>query len=203
MKKLLILVAIIGLAASLSAQSLTDLAKQEKARRDGLKSRRAVVITNAALLRIQKTPAVQVRPTEAEAGIETTAEGAATEPETITDDSEPANLPSGSGAPPVRRITPAVAPNGPLITGDPDRDRADTGGSLDAQLKRAQDVVDLLTTKMASLRQQFEAQDAMVPGYVIQQQLDETNQKLVKAQAQLARIEALAAKGATGKKAPA
>jgi hypothetical protein len=56
---------------------------------------------------------------------------------------------------------------------------------------------------MASLRQQFEAQDAMVPGYVIQQQLDETNQKLVKAQAQLARIEALAAKGATGKKAPA
>jgi hypothetical protein len=56
---------------------------------------------------------------------------------------------------------------------------------------------------MNALRQQFEYQDAMVPGYVIQQQLDETNQRLVKAQAQQARIEAQIAKGAASKKSPA
>jgi uncharacterized small protein (DUF1192 family) len=55
---------------------------------------------------------------------------------------------------------------------------------------------------MNALRQQFESQDAMVPGYVIQQQLDETNQRLLKAQAQQARIEAQIAKKATARKAP-
>ena len=42
----------------------------------------------------------------------------------------------------------------------------------------------------------------MVPGYVIQQQLDETNQRLLKAQAQQARIEAQIAKAGPAKKAP-
>lgn len=49
---------------------------------------------------------------------------------------------------------------------------------------------------------QYEAQDSMVPGYVIQQQLDETNQRLVKAQAQQARIEAMVEKRGATKKAP-
>ena len=56
---------------------------------------------------------------------------------------------------------------------------------------------------MNALRQQFESQDAMVPGYVIQQQLDETGQRLVKAQAQQARIEAMVEKKGVAKKAPA
>jgi molybdenum cofactor biosynthesis enzyme MoaA len=62
--------------------------------------------------------------------------------------------------------------------------------ALEAQLKAAQELVDLLTTKMNALRQQYEAQDAMVPGYVIQQQMDETGQRLARAQAQEARIRA-------------
>jgi hypothetical protein len=63
-------------------------------------------------------------------------------------------------------------------------------------------MVDLLTTKMNALRQQFEYQDAMVPGYVIQKQLDDTNQRLLKAQTQMARIEALVEKKAPGRKTP-
>ncbi len=55
---------------------------------------------------------------------------------------------------------------------------------------------------MNALRQQYEAQDSMVPGYVIQQQLDETGQRLVKAQAQQARIEAMVEKRGAAKKAP-
>jgi hypothetical protein len=201
MKRLLIVIIVFGFAASLGAQSLTDLAKMEKARRESLKGRNAVVVRNADLLRVQKVPAVQVVNPDEIAG-ETVAaegEGPAVEPGTVSEESEPANLPSGSGAPPSRRIMPSVAPNGPLITGEANRDQAEGGGTLEAQLRAATELVDLLTTKMAALRQQFEFQDAMVPGYVIQQQLDETNQRLLKAQAQQARIEAQIAKGGAKK----
>ncbi len=201
MKKILVFIAIFGFSAYLGAQSLADLAKMEKARRESLKGRHAAVITNADLLRVQKIPAVLVAPPGAESGEGVVGEGQDVEPATVPDEGESANLPSGSGAP-SRRIMPSVAPNGPLITGDVNRDLAEGGGTLEAQLKAANELVDLLTTKMAALRQQFEFQDAMVPGSVVQQQLDETGQRLVKAQAQQARIEAQIAKGAAPKKAP-
>ncbi|MGZ5468130.1 MAG: hypothetical protein ACXW2H_03195 [Candidatus Aminicenantales bacterium] len=202
MKKLLIFIAVFGFAASLGAQSLTDLAKIEKARRASLKGRHAVVITGADLLRVQKAPAVQVTNLEETAGQAVSGEGQDVDPGMVSEESEPATPPSGSGAPSGRRIVPSVAPDGPVIMGDANRDRAESGGTLEAQLKGAKELVDLLTTKMAALRQQFESQDAMVPGYVIQQQLDETGQRLVKAQAQQARIEDQIARGAKPKKAP-
>jgi type II secretory pathway pseudopilin PulG len=198
MKRILVVIAVLGLAASLGAQSLTDLAKKEKVRREGLKGRHAAVVTNADLLRVQKTAAVEVVPPEPEGSevLEGEDQGAAAETG-ATD-----NTPSGSAAPSGRRMVPRTGPDGPLITGDADRDQAEGTGTLDAQLRAAKDLVDLLTTKMNALRQQFESQDAMVPGYVIQQQLDETNQRLLKAQAQQARIEAQIAKKATSRKAP-
>jgi hypothetical protein len=201
MKRLLIIIAVIGLAASLSAQSLAELAKKEKARREGLKDRHAVVIRNADLFRVQKTPAVTVTNPGEAAGDAGGVEGQDVEPATVSEEDNPASQPSGSGAP-SRRIVPAVAPNGPLITGEANRDQAGVGGTIEAQLKAAQELVDLLTTKMNALRQQFENQDAMVPGYVIQQQMDETNQRLLRAQAQQARIEAQIAKAGPAKKAP-
>jgi hypothetical protein len=202
MKKALVVIAVLALAASLGAQNLAELAKKEKARRESLKVPHAVVITNAGLLRVKKLPGVEITPPETESGEAAEAEAQGFEPATVPDEGEAANLPSGSGAPQNRRIVPSVAPNGPLIMGDPDRDQAEVGGTLDARLKAANELVDLLTTKMNSLRQQIENQDAMVPSYVIQQQLDETNQRLLKAQAQQARIEAQIGKGAAAKKTP-
>jgi hypothetical protein len=202
MKRFVLLITVMALTASLGAQSLADLAKKEKARRASLAGRHAAVVKNIDLLRVQKVPAVQVTVPEEIRGETVSGEGQDVEPETVSEGTEPASLPSGSGAPSGRRIVPSVAPNGPLITGDVNRDQAEGRGPLEAQLKAAVELVDLLTTKMAALRQQFESQDAMVPGYVIQQQLDETNQRLVKAQAQQARIEAQMAKGAPAKKAP-
>ncbi len=202
MKRLLVVIAVIGLSASLGAQSLAELAKKERTRREGLKGRRAVVITNAGLLRVRKVPAVEVTTPAAESEEALAAEGLAVEPETVSEETEPVTLPSGSAAPSGRRIVPSVAPDGPLITGDANRDQAEGGATLEAQLQGAKERVDLLTIKMAALRQQFEAQDAMVPGYVIQKQLEETNQRLLKAQAQQARIEAQIAKGGNAKKAP-
>lgn len=203
MKRVLVIVAVIGLAAALGAQNLAELAKREKARREALKGKAAAVVTNADLLRVKKTAAVEVVPDEPAGREVLEGEDLSAAAETGAQDAEPGLLPSGSGAPPAgRRIVPRTAPNGPLITGEAGRDQAEAGGTLEAQLKAAKDLVDLLTTKMNALRQQFESQDAMVPGYVIQQQLDETNQRLLKAQAQQARIEAQIAKGASARKAP-
>jgi hypothetical protein len=201
MKRLFIIVVVAGLAAALSAQSLTELAKKEKARRESLKGRHAVVIRNIDLLRVQKLPAVEVTPPEPERSEDVAAEGAAGETETAAGEAGPASLPSGSGAP-GRRIVPKVASPGPVITGDVNRDQSEGGGTLEAQLQAVKETVDLLTTKMNALRQQLESQDAMVPGYVIQQQLDETNQRLLKAQAQQARIEDQINRKAAARKSP-
>jgi hypothetical protein len=43
---------------------------------------------------------------------------------------------------------------------------------------------------MNALRQRYESQNSMVPGYVIQEQLDELNRRLTRAQARQAAIEA-------------
>jgi len=202
MKRLLFIAAIVGLAASLSGQSLTELAKREKARRASLKGRHAVVVKNADLLRVQKTPGVEVTPAYEPAAEDIAAETQGAEPAGVSGETEPAaSQPSGSGAPAVRRNVPRAGADGPLITGEADRDRADAGGTLEVQLQAAKDLVDLLTTKMNALRQQYEYQDGMVPGYVIQQQLDETNKRLLKAQAQQARIEGQLAKRGAAKKA--
>jgi hypothetical protein len=185
MKKALIFLAVLGLTASLGAQSLADLAKREKERREALKGRRVVVVKNADLLRVQKLPAVEIA-----------------YPDGVGGEADQPVSPSDSGAP-VRQIVPRVVADGPKIMGDSESvDPFSSGGTLEAQLKSATDLVDLLTTKMNALRQQFEFQDAMVPGYVIQEQIIETNQRLVKAQAQLAKIQAEMEKKGLAKKDP-
>lgn len=201
MKRVFIVLAVIGLAVSLGAQSVVELAKCELARRESLKGRHAVVVRNHDLLQVKKVPGVEVTNPNALTGEPDQALG-----EDVATDSASAEQPvppSGSGAPSGRRITPRVAAAGPTIMGD---DASPTPSAsrqaLEAQLRAANELVDLLTTKMNALRQQYEYQDAMVPGYVIQQQIDETNQRLVKAQAQQARIQAEMNKRGLGKKDP-
>ena len=203
MRRVLIVLAVIGFTASLGAQSVVDLAKREKVRRESFKGRHAVVVKNHDLLQVKKLPAVEVAALDAAVGDSGMGEAQDVEPATISSDADQAVSPSGSGAPPVRRIVPRVAADGPTLMGDgASITPATSGQALEAQFKSANDLVDLLTTKMNALRQQFEFQDAMVPGYVIQQQIDETNQRLVKAQAQQARIQAEMDKRGLGKKDP-
>jgi hypothetical protein len=199
MKKFLLFVTVMGLTASLGAQSVVELAKREKARRESLKGRHATVVKNYDLLRIKKVPGVEVANPDAMTGEPDQALG---EDVTVDASNEDQSIPpSGSGAPSGRRIVPRVAADGPTIMGDnAAADQAASGATLDAQLQAANELVDLLTTKMNALRQQYEYQDAMVPGYVIQQQIDETNQRLLKAQAQQARIQAEVNKRGPGRK---
>jgi hypothetical protein len=202
MKRLFLIVVTLALACALGAQSLAELSKREKARRESLKGQRAAVVTNLDLLRVKKTTAVEVVPPEAEGDIVLEGEDPQEAQETGLAEGQAITEPSGSGAPSGRRIVPRVGQDGPVITADANRDMIEPGGTLEAQLEAAKQMVDLLTTKMNALRQQFEYQDAMVPGYVIQKQLDDTNQRLLKAQAQMDRIEALVEKKAPGRKTP-
>jgi len=203
MKRLLVVLAVIGFTASLGAQSVVELAKREKVRRESLKGRHAVVVKNHDLLQVKKTSAVEVALPVQEGSEGALAEEQGADAAALTSDDAQSVPPSGSGAPSGRRITPRLAAAGPTLMGDGAvTDQATSGVTLDAQLKSAQELVDLLTTKMNALRQQFEFQDAMVPGSVIQEQMAETNQRLVKAQAQQTRIQAELEKKGLAKKNP-
>lgn len=173
MKRIWIVVVVLGLAASLGAQSLADLAKREKARREGL-ARHAVVVKNQDLLLVKKVPAVETRP-EGGAGVDTTSATNAENPY-------------------VAGLTPSVSGSGteaePGRTGNPADSIAEGGGTLEEQLKVLDARVEELTTEMNSLRQQFESQNAMVPGSVIQQRMDETNERLNQARARQAEVRA-------------
>lgn len=176
MKRALIFLAVIGLAASLGAQSLVELAKREKERRESFRGRHAVLVTNRGLLLVKKVAAVEVTNPDAVPGDDL--QGAAAT--NVSDDAGLAAPPPGSKA--------ASRPTrmGDNATDDP----TEGGGPLEDQLKAADELVDQLTTEMNALLQQYEAQNAMVPGSVIQQQIEETNQRLVRAQARQSRIQA-------------
>ncbi|MCX6568942.1 MAG: hypothetical protein NT147_07845 [Candidatus Aminicenantes bacterium] len=176
MKRALIFVAVIGLTASLGAQSLVELAKREKERREGFSGRHAVVVKNRDLRWVKKTAAVVVTNPDIVPGDDLRSAAATTTK--ASGDAGPAAPPSGS-----------KAAARPALTGDNANDDLSEGsGPLEDQLKVVDELVDQLTTEMNALLQQFEAQNSMVPGSVIQQQIEETNQRLVQAQARQSRI---------------
>ena len=186
MKKTLVVIAVLlGLAASLRAQSLAELARRETARRAGF-ARHSVVIRNEDLRRVKKAPAVEVSRPEGWAGQDFAASDQTAAPVEGAAD-VPVSPPPGSGE--------AAAP-APAVS--------EAGGPLEEQLKAADALVEELTNEMNSLRQQFASQNAMVPGSVIQQQIDETYQRLVQAQEVQANIrEKMGSRAPAPKKDPA
>ena len=189
MKRALIFLAVIGLAASLGAQSLVELAKREKERRESFRGRHAVFVKNRDLLLVKLVAAVEVTNPDAVPGDDL--QGAAATD--VSDDAGLAPPPSGS-----------KAASRPTRMGDNAADDpTEGGGPLEDQLKAADELVDQLTTEMNALLQQYEAQNAMVPGSVIQEQIEETNQRLVRAQTRQSKILAkMGKKGLALKKDP-
>lgn len=173
MKKSLALIALLAFAVSLQAQSVADIARREKARRESLKGVKVKLVTNADLGVIDKTPAVVASP-DPSAGPNA---GAANQGQSPT----PA---VGYLDTPIRRMVPNVIANGPSLIEETDgADQASgSGGNLEAKLKAAQERVELLTTRMNALWQEFYSLNTMTPRDVIQKQIDETYQKLLKAQ---------------------
>lgn len=172
MKRVLVIAVFAALVGSLYGQSVADLSKREKARRQGLGANRAKVVTNADLAALRKTPAITVGGPEA------------------ADESGPTIMPgtepSGATADEVVMV-PKVLKDGPPLFND-----SNTGAGADAQsrLKAANELIDLLTTKLNALMQQANSLDTMTPKDTIMRQVDETNQKLVRIQEEAARLKA-------------
>lgn len=165
----------IGFATALGAQSLVDLAKLEKERREGFKGRHAIVITERDLLRVKKRPAIEVA-VESEV-IPEPDEGEILDTESASETSPPA---PAASIPPAEEAIP-----GPIV---PPVKAPDVGPALKDQLLAAEELADLLGTKIAKLRRDYSSQENMVPNYVIEQQLTETLQRLQNAQAEAVRL---------------
>ncbi|MGZ7065946.1 MAG: hypothetical protein ACXVI6_06300 [Candidatus Aminicenantales bacterium] len=183
MKKRIAIALFLIAAGSLSAQSVVELSRQEKARREGFKGNRVRVVTNFDLTAVRKTPAVTIVP------------DLAAEPNSAEEDREPsAGLGSnGANAAPVRTIVPNVLPSGPTVFASGDSSDPASSASArtpEARLKAANEQVDLLTDKMNILLQESNNLNTMTPRDVIMQQIDDTSQKLAKAQDEVARLKA-------------
>jgi hypothetical protein len=188
MKKSLSLIALLAVAVSLHAQSVVDLSRREKARRESLKGIKGKLITNSDLAVINKTPAVVVTPNPNAAPNA----GAANPGQ-----SPPPDLRYGDA--PIRRMVPNVVANGPRLfeTTDAPDQASGSGGNIEAKLKAAQERVDLLTTKMNALWQQFYNMDTMGTRDKVQLEISETYNKLLKAQEEEAALKTrLETKGA-------
>lgn len=179
MKRALIVVAVLGLTASLGAQSLVELAKREKERRAQYGGRHAAVITGRELALVKKTGAVVVTLPESWPSDETGAEPGSGTAEAAYDGGLVA-APSDPGT---------AGESVPAAT-DVEEPLPDTAEALADQLRAVDELVEGLTTEMNALRQRYESQNGMVPGSAILEQMDETNRRLTRAQARQAAIEA-------------
>jgi hypothetical protein len=151
-----------------------ELAKREKERRAQFQGRHAPVVTSRELALVKKTGAIEVIRPEGIAGEESAGAGEAANEVGLIN---PGRNEEAGGQPA------AAADNAE----DP---IPNTPEALADQLRTVDEVVDGLTDEMNALKQRFESQDAMTPGYVLQEQLDATNQRLARAQARQAAIEA-------------
>lgn len=181
MKKILVVTIFVALVGSLYGQSVNELARREKARREALKGNRAKVVTNVDLAAVRKTPAViVVNPDSAE---ESNASGIAGQ--------DASGLTSGgvgdTSGPVV--MVPTVAKNGPVLMGNNDSaDAPASTGDAEARLKATNELIDLLSIKMNALMQESNNLNSMTPKDVIQRQIDETNRKLIRVQEEAARL---------------
>lgn len=174
MKRALIVVMVLGLTASLGAQSLVELAKREKERRAQFKGRHAAVITSRELALVKKTGAVEVIRPEVVGDEETTQPGETANEVGLVN---PGAEREGAGQP-------------EAAAGGAEEPIPDTPEALAEQLRTVDELVNSLMEEMNQLKQRYDAQDAMTPGYVIQEQLDAAIQRLTRAQARQAAIEA-------------
>ena len=155
-KSWLFIICSLALASLLCSQSLVELSKKEKERRAKLLKQKTVVITNENISKYKKNPAVITKSDPA-------AENRP-QPKVEAESENPAR-PEGE-VPEVKTLVPKENPD-----------------ELQKNLEKAQEYVELLTLKMNALWQEFYSLDDMTSRDSIQQQIDSTNKKLLKAQA--------------------
>jgi hypothetical protein len=158
------------LVSFLLSQSLVDVAKKEKERRETLKGKKVVVVTNADLTKLKKKPSVataQLEPATAETITEAEAEFREQE------------------NPPTVESLQEVAPKAEEAL-ETEGVGKKSGEGLKAEIEekwnKAKEYVDLLETKMNGLWQKFYSFDDMISRDSIQKEISDTYLKVLKAQ---------------------
>jgi len=171
------------LVSFLQAQSLADLAKKEKERRAAVKGKPAAVITSADVARVKKRPAVETTTQELVAE-EAAAEGAEAKVQEGAAPAAGAEAAAGEAKTEAAEAAPAKPAETP-----PEQARAEAAKSAEArtaELRQAaedkQQLVELLTLKMNALYQEFYSLDNLKSRELLQAQISDTYDKLLKAQ---------------------
>ena len=169
------------LVSFLQSQSLADLAKKEKERRAALKGKHATVVTTKDLAKSTRRPAVESAAQEqsaeevaVEAGAQAGQEGAA----------PPAAQQAGEAVAEPEK-TAAEAEKPAPTAQEIQKKQAELA---DAAREKAE-MVDLLTLKMNTLYQEFYSLDNMKSREMIQVQISDTYDKLLKAEADSAKAQ--------------
>lgn len=185
MKKIVPLVFLpLLLASFLQSQSLAELAKKEKERRAALKGK-ATVVTSADIAKVKKRPAVEAMEAQAAEG-EAVADEAATPPEgTPPAQGEQA----AAAAPPAKTEPETAAPTAEDIAAKSAAEIQKKQKELADAAQEKIELVELLNLKLSSLYQEFQGLDNMKSRELIQQQISDTYDKLLKAETDSAKAQ--------------
>jgi hypothetical protein len=175
------------LVSFLQAQSLAEMAKKEKARRAALKGKTTTVITTADLVKVKKRPAVEV------AGEELAAEEVAAE--AVEAGAAEGQVPPSTTPPAAGEQAEEAAaqdegaieeiPPGPPPAMSKQEIQKKQNELADTAQQKAE-MVDLLTIKMNALYQEFYGLDNMKSRELVQLQISDTYDKLLKAETESA-----------------
>jgi len=167
------------LASFLQSQSLADLAKKEKLRRADLKGKHATVVTTADLAKVKRQPAVE------SVGQEQTAEEAAAQAGQAEDKAQQGEAPPGAG----QQAVESAAGEKPVEETPPGETPAMSEKEFQAKkvelvqaAEQKQEMVDLLALKLNALYQEFYSLDNLKTREIIQVQISDTYDKLLKAE---------------------
>ncbi len=155
-------------ASTAFPQTLAEIAKKERERRESLKGKKGIVVTNADLAKLKKKPALEI-------------------PSAMVESEKTGTPPAGPPSETPSETTPqAVETSGPAApsgstTQEPSPSEANLK-SLQEKWEKAKEYVELLTLKMGALWQELANVDAPSAKEAIQLAIAETFLKLQSAQ---------------------
>jgi len=161
-KKAVFTLMVFMMGSFLFSQSLVELAKKEKERRENLKDKKSQIITNAHLDKIKKGEAIEIPPVEAK---EENVESSAT-----------------TSSPPPRINTPSVIHANQNTSRKEEPAGPDSLENLEGKWKKSDEMVSLLNLKMNALYQKYYNGDELTPRQKIEKEIAETYQQLLEAQ---------------------
>jgi len=162
-KKTITALIVFMLGSFLYSQSLVELAKKEKERRENLKGQKSQVITNAHLNKIKRGEAIEVPPAE-------------NKPENAQ------NNPKSEPSPPPLINTPAKINSDKTTPRNLEMEGPESLEKLEEKWKKAEEMVSLLNLKMSALYQKYYNGDELTPRQKIEMEISKTYQQLQAAQ---------------------